>query len=48
MAHLQNTFVVYEDDIGEYSTNEPTTDGTVGAVFFGGVVRRTATMTDDE
>ncbi len=32
-AHLQNPFVVYHDDIGDYSTNEPTMDGTAGAVF---------------
>jgi hypothetical protein len=32
-AHLQNPFVVYHDDIGDYSTNEPTMDGTAGAIF---------------
>ncbi len=32
-AHLQNPYVVYHDDIGDYSTNEPTMDGTAGAVF---------------
>jgi len=32
-AHLQNPFVVYHDDIGDYSTNEPTMDGTAGAVY---------------
>jgi hypothetical protein len=39
-AHLQNPFVVYHDDIGDYSTNEPTMDGTAGAIlmmaYFGG------------
>jgi hypothetical protein len=32
-AHLQNPYVVYHDDIGDYSTNEPTMDGTAGAVY---------------
>lgn len=32
-AHLQNPFVVYHDDIGDYSTNEPTMDGTAGAIY---------------
>ena len=32
-AHLQNDFVVYHDDIGDYSTNEPTMDGTAGAIL---------------
>ncbi|MEO1498632.1 MAG: glycoside hydrolase family 9 protein [Planctomycetota bacterium] len=32
-AHLQNDFVVYHDDIGDYSTNEPTMDGTAGAIW---------------
>ena len=31
---LQNEHVVYHDDIGDYSTNEPTMDGTAGAIFF--------------
>lgn len=31
---LQNEYVVYHDDIGDYATNEPTMDGTAGAVFF--------------
>lgn len=30
---LQNEFVVYHDDIGDYSTNEPTMDGTAGAIL---------------
>lgn len=33
-AHLQNPYVVYHDDIGDYSTNEPTMDGTAGALYF--------------
>lgn len=33
MAHLQNPFVVYHDDIGDYATNEPTMDGTAGAIL---------------
>lgn len=33
-AHLQNRHVVYHDDIGDYATNEPTMDGTAGAILF--------------
>ena len=33
-AVFQNRYVVYHDDIGDYSTNEPTMDGTAGAVFW--------------
>jgi hypothetical protein len=33
-AEFQNEYVVYHDDIGDYSTNEPTMDGTAGAVFW--------------
>ena len=32
-SELQNDFVVYHDDIGDYSTNEPTMDGTAGAIY---------------
>ena len=32
-AGVQNDFVVYHDDIGDYSTNEPTMDGTAGAIL---------------
>ncbi|MEQ9100225.1 MAG: glycoside hydrolase family 9 protein [Imperialibacter sp.] len=32
-AAFQNPFVVYHDDIGDYSTNEPTMDGTAGAIL---------------
>ena len=32
-AHLQNKYVVYHDDIGDYSTNEPTMDGTAGSII---------------
>lgn len=32
-AIFQNDFVVYHDDFGDYSTNEPTMDGTADAVF---------------
>jgi hypothetical protein len=32
-AHLQNPYVVHHDDIGDYSTNEPTMDGTAGALY---------------
>ncbi len=30
---LQNPYVVYHDDVGDYSTNEPTMDGTAGAIL---------------
>jgi endoglucanase len=30
---FQNAYVVYHDDIGDYSTNEPTMDGTASAVY---------------
>ncbi len=33
-TEVQNSFVVYHDDIGDYSTNEPTMDGTAGAIYF--------------
>jgi hypothetical protein len=33
-AHLQNRYVVYHDDIGDYATNEPTMDGTAGAIWW--------------
>ncbi len=32
-ARFQNNFVVYHDDIGDYSTNEPTMDGTAGSMI---------------
>lgn len=32
-SKFQNDFVVYHDDFGDYSTNEPTMDGTAGAIF---------------
>ncbi|MDH5398856.1 MAG: glycoside hydrolase family 9 protein [Cyclobacteriaceae bacterium] len=32
-AHLQNQYVTYHDDIGDFSTNEPTMDGTAGAIL---------------
>ncbi|MGY5851302.1 glycoside hydrolase family 9 protein [Salegentibacter sp. F14] len=33
-ARFQTDFVVYHDDFGDYSTNEPTMDGTADAIFF--------------
>lgn len=33
-ASFQNSYVVYHDDIGDYSTNEPTMDGTACAIMF--------------
>lgn len=32
-AAFQNSYVVYHDDIGDYSTNEPTMDGTACAIM---------------
>ncbi len=32
-AAVQNPYVVYHDDMGDYSTNEPTMDGTAGAIL---------------
>lgn len=32
-ADVQNTFVVYHDDLGDYSSNEPTMDGTAGSLL---------------
>jgi len=32
-AAFQNNYVVYHDDIGDYSTNEPTMDGTAGSIL---------------
>ena len=31
---LQSDFVVYHDDVGDYSTNEPTMDGTACLLFY--------------
>ncbi len=33
-AEFQNEYVVYHDDIGDYATNEPTMDGTAGAILW--------------
>lgn len=32
-ALFQNNFVTYHDDVGDYSTNEPTMDGTAGSIM---------------
>lgn len=32
-SKFQNNFVIYHDDIGDYSTNEPTMDGTAGSIM---------------
>jgi len=32
-SEVQNKYVVYHDDIGDYSTNEPTMDGTAGSIL---------------
>ncbi len=37
-AAFQNNKVVYHDDIGDYSTNEPTMDGTAGAILMLGIL----------
>lgn len=31
---FQSDFIVYHDDVGDYSTNEPTMDGTASLVYF--------------
>ena len=31
---FQSSFFVYHDDFGDYSTNEPTMDGTAGLAFY--------------
>jgi hypothetical protein len=33
-ADFQTDKVVYHDDVGDYSTNEPTMDGTADAILF--------------
>jgi hypothetical protein len=33
-AAFQNGKAVYHDDIGDYSTNEPTMDGTASLIFY--------------
>lgn len=33
-AELQSAHVVYHDDVGDYSTNEPTMDGTASLVYY--------------
>lgn len=32
-AEFQTTEIVYHDDVGDYSTNEPTMDGTADAIL---------------
>jgi hypothetical protein len=31
---FQSSFIVYHDDYGDYSTNEPTMDGTAGLIYY--------------
>lgn len=38
-APFQSDYVVYHDDLGDYSTNEPTLDGTAEAVVLFGITR---------
>ncbi|MBN2601177.1 MAG: glycoside hydrolase family 9 protein [Candidatus Marinimicrobia bacterium] len=33
-ARFQSDYVVFHDDLGDYSTNEPTLDGTAEAIYF--------------
>ncbi|MET2986334.1 glycoside hydrolase family 9 protein [Aureibaculum conchae] len=33
-AEFQSDYVVYHDDVGDYSTNEPTMDGTASLVYY--------------
>jgi len=33
LAPFQDSRAVYHDDLGDYSTNEPTMDGTAGAIL---------------
>jgi len=33
-SELQSNFFVYHDDVGDYSTNEPTMDGTASLVYY--------------
>ena len=33
-AQFQSDYVVFHDDLGDYSTNEPTLDGTAEAIYF--------------
>jgi hypothetical protein len=32
-AHLNTGFIVYHDDLGDYSTNEPIMDGTASVAY---------------
>ena len=34
-AEFQPRDIVYHDDVGDYSTNEPTMDGTASAILMG-------------
>ena len=52
-ADFQNDYVVYHDDISDYSTNEPTMDGTAGSMIMMSYLERRKTndergMTKDE
>ncbi|RPD96604.1 cellulase [Aureibaculum marinum] len=33
-ANFQSDYVVYHDDVGDYSTNEPTMDGTASLIYY--------------
>jgi hypothetical protein len=40
LAEFQNSRAVYHDDVQDYSTNEPTMDGTASAVLMWALVAR--------
>lgn len=47
-AAFQNDIVVYHDDYADYSTNEPTMDGTASMTFFLGKLASAGNKKDDE
>jgi len=44
-AEFQTDKVVYHDDVGDYSTNEPTMDGTADAILLMAVLSKTSSST---
>jgi hypothetical protein len=46
-APFQSELAVYHDDLGDYSTNEPTLDGTAEALVFMSFFARSSTVTPD-
>jgi hypothetical protein len=43
-AEFQTSEIVYHDDVGDYSTNEPTMDGTADAILMMALLQRTPTL----